>query len=155
MLVPMNDSEAPAGMQNPKRFSQQRARLLNVQNIKKHNEADRMWGAPAAVNHEISLLNNNVPQTRMRDPKCCCFHHERLDIQRIDSPCGSLGSWNRERTITATKFDDVAIQFATSERFQYAGRIEVRLPLLSCGHTAVSTFCHCALFPMDEGSSTE
>jgi len=107
-----------------------------------------MCSATSAIDNEISLLDNNVPQIRLRGPKCCCCHHDRLDIQRKDGPCGSLRSWNRERAIAATKFDDVAIQFATPERYQDAGRIEVRFPLLNRGHTAVSTFCHLRPLPI-------
>ena len=146
-MVPMNDSEAPAGMQNPKRFSQQCARLLNVQNIKKQNEADRMWGATTTLDNEISLLDNNVPQTRLRGPKCGCFHHEWLDIQRKDGACGSLCGGNRECAITAAKFDDVAARPAAAERLQDPDGIEIGLPLLSRGHTAVSTFCQVRSFP--------
>lgn len=153
-MVPMSDSEAPAGMQNPKRFSQQCARLLDVQNIKKQNKADGIWGATTTLDNEISLLDNNVSQIRLRGPKCGCFHHEWLDIQRKDGACGSLCGGNRECAITAAKFDDVAARPEAAERLQDTDRIEIRLPLLSRWHTAVPTFCHLRSFPILECSSS-
>jgi hypothetical protein len=51
-----------------------------MQNIEKQYEANRPCGTTSAFDHEIPLLDNNVPQIRLSGPKGRGLHHERIDI---------------------------------------------------------------------------